>query len=440
MSGLEQRTKGRDEAPAESPVVDVDVDGSPSDRAWSVIDGDLLDEHRTAVPAFPVDLLPEPWPAWVAGAARAADAPADYVAQAVLAVAAGIGGSRLQVRLSASWIEPLRLWLAVVGAPSTGKSPALGMIWRLVEPLHHERIDGFPDRFRQIVVNEPTLEATEEALNHGWHGKLLWRDGGDGCFSPLKGMKNARDFEWLEASLLTSIEPDRVAAEMERSGDSLAARFLYAWPHPAPFCPFADRAQPESDGVAASLRRLLLFGSRDCLPLVIDPRGAASFETFLARLHGEIRKAEGLEAAWLGKGRGSVARLAGLFALMSWAHAPQAEGPREIGEDEVERAVSLWSGYYRPHARAFLQGAVPTDLECQARRVVRWLRMEAHDSVSKTEVRCAALGRSVDARGAERVMSRLVEAGVLQPMAIEKRGERGRPALRWHVNPLLANA
>ena len=152
-----------------------------------------------------------------------------------------------------------------------------------------------------------------------------------------------------------------------------------------------------------------------------------------------MRQAEGLEAAWLGKGRGTVARLAGLFTLMSWAHTAEAEG-RARSAMKRERAVSLWSDYYRPHARAFLQGAVPTDLECQARRVVRWLRTARHESVSKTEVRCSALGRTVDARGAERVMSRLVEVGVLQPMAVETRGQRGRPALRWHVNPLLANA
>ena len=450
MSGLEQRAKGRDEALVGASAITAVTERSHEANAavssvapaaeWSAIDGDLLDEQRAPVPAFPLELLPEPWPAWVAGAARAADAPADYVAQAVLAAAAGISGTRVNVRLSASWIEPLRLWLAVVGAPSTGKSPALATVWSLMGPLECERIDGLPDRTRDIVVGEPTLEGVEEALCRGWHGKLLWRDGVDGCFMPLKGMKNARDFELLEASMLTSIEPDRVAAEMERSGDGLAARFLYAWPHPAPFRPFADRTGPESVGVTASLRRLLLFGSRDRDSLVLDPGGIAAFEKFLACLHGDVRRAEGLEAAWLGKGRGTVACLAGLLTLMSWAHAPQAEGPRAIDEGAVERAVTLWSDYYRPHARAFLQGALPTDLEGQARRVVRWLRAAPHESVSKTEVRCSALGRTVDARGAERVMSRLAEAGVVQPMAIETRGQRGRPVLRWHVSPLLASA
>jgi hypothetical protein len=38
------------------------------------------------------------------------------------------------------------------------------------------------------------------------------------------------------------------------------------------------------------------------------------------------------------------------------------------------------------------------------------------------------------------VVSRLVEAGVLREIASEARPRRGRPALRWQVNPLLATA
>ncbi len=114
-----------------------------------------------------------------------------------------------------------------------------------------------------------------------------------------------------------------------------------------------------------------------------------------------------------------------------------AEPPRLIAPDAVERAVSLWSDYYHPHARAFLQGAVPTDVDGQARRVMRWLRDEGRSIVSRTEVRRLALGRTVDTRGAERVMARLVDAGALSAMANEG-PVRGRPALRWHVNPVLA--
>src|SRR3977135_3073114 len=90
-----------------------------SDRRWPEIDAGLLEDKRgpaaafpTAppppprarrpeiaagrredkrgpVPAFPTALLPQPWRGWVAETARAAGAPADYVAQSVLATGAG---------------------------------------------------------------------------------------------------------------------------------------------------------------------------------------------------------------------------------------------------------------------------------------------------------------------------------------------------------------
>jgi hypothetical protein len=448
MSGLEQRTMGRGQAFGGASA-DAALALRPPDAAaaapatWPTIDGDVLDERRAGVPAFPLGLLPQPWPAWVGAAARAADAPADYVAQAVLATAAGVSGTRVWICPSEGWIERLHLWLAVVGAPSTGKSPALALVGRLARALERDRSLGhgrgepWP---RRIVVDDPAVDGAIEALHRGRHGKLLWRDGADGCFTPLKGMASARHLEGLAVSLLGSVEPDGVASEMRRGGDGLAARFLYAWPHPVPYCPLALRIHPANDDVLSSLRRLLQLsmGAR-CL-LTLDPSAAAAFDAFLGRLHGEVRRAEGLEAAWLGKGRGRVARLAGLFTLMSWSVANEAEPPREIGREAMERAVSLWSDYYRPHALAFLRRTMPTDVECRARRVVRWLRTSRLQDVSRKDVRRTALAQTVNAGETDRVLARLVEAGVLQPAASEVPARRGRPSLRWRVNPLLRTA
>ncbi|MPZ35556.1 MAG: DUF3987 domain-containing protein [Rhodospirillales bacterium] len=441
MSGLEQRTKGRDEGFGGAPAITAVTARSPGADAaavspvWPTIDGDLLDERRAAVPAFPLELLPQAWPAWVGAAARSADAPADYVAQAVLATAAGMSGTRVWICISEGWVEPLQLWLAVVGTSSTGKSPALAMVGRLVSALERERGESREPWPRRIALADPTADGVLEALHQGRHGKLLWRDGADGCFTPLKGMASARHLEDLEVSMLGSIEPDAVASQMQRGGDGLAARFLYAWPHPLPYCPLAQRIHPASDDVLLSLRRLLQLSLRARCLLSLDPSATAAFDAFLARLHRELRHAEGLEEAWLGKGRGKVACLAGLFTLMSWSASGEAEPPREIGQEAVERAVSLWSDYYRPHALAFLQRTMPTDIECRARRVVHWLRANGRRNVSKTEVRRMALAQTVNAKETDRVLARLVEAGVLRPVGNEAPAQRGRPALRWQVNP-----
>ena len=433
MSTLEQRTN---EAFAGAPQIEAPA-------AWPAIDGELLDERRAAVPAFPLELLPPPWRDWVSEAARSADAPVDYVAQAVLATVAGVGGPGVWVAITKDWIEPLQLWLAVVGAPSTGKSPALLLVRRLLYALAEETIDGLAPPPRTIAVSEQTLAGVAQTLGKTRHGKLLWRDGAEGCFTPLKGMDSARQLEALDISILGTIEPDGVAPALRHGGQALAARFLYAWPHAVAFRPLTERKERVADEAAMGpLRRLLrLVASREgpCV-LFLDEPAEKTFNAFLARLHGEVRQAEGLEAAWLGKGRGEVARLAATFALMDWSAMESAEPLHLIGARAMECAVSLWSDYYRPHARAFLQGVVSTDVESQARRVVRWLRTDGRAAVSRTEVRRSALSHTVDARGADRVVLRLVDAGVLRPIASEGQPRRGRPARRWQVNPMLATA
>lgn len=59
---------------------------------WSEPDLSILDNSRNAVPAVPLDLVPDPWRTWIAGTASATGAPQDYILQTVLAGVAGVCG------------------------------------------------------------------------------------------------------------------------------------------------------------------------------------------------------------------------------------------------------------------------------------------------------------------------------------------------------------
>ena len=98
--------------------------------AWPEPDRSLLEDGRPVLPAFPLDVLPQPWRDWVSESAAGAGAPVDYVAQAVLAAVAGLCGAGVTACVTPSWAEPLVLWQALVGAPSAGKTPALDAIGR----------------------------------------------------------------------------------------------------------------------------------------------------------------------------------------------------------------------------------------------------------------------------------------------------------------------
>ena len=243
-------------------------------------------------------------------------------------------------------------------------------------------------------------------------------------------------------SVLATIQPDRLKEALRENDDGLAARFLYAWPGAQPYRALADLQIARDDEALEMLRRLarLARTPSDPLALPFDQHGVKALDGFLAGLHAERCKTEGLEAAWLGKGRAAVARLAGALELLAWSGSSAPGLPGHIGRDQVEAAANLWTGYFRPHARALFDRVAPTDYSRRVRRVARWLKDSRATVVSREDVRCHALARTVNADDAQQVLYRLDSLGFVRPDLADDGGGRGRPARRWQINPALANA
>ncbi len=436
----------------------------PPAEAWGEIEPSLLEDARGPVPAFPLELLPPFWRDWVAATARSAGAPIDHVALSVLAAVAGLAGARAQVRLTPHWVEPLVLWLAMIGAPSSGKSAAMAPLRDLLLALEPRApVDRAP--IPPLVVEDGGIDEVAAALEAHPRGVILWRDEpadllarlgaepgrrGDealrACWlqawsgGPVTPGKGARRLTQFPVSLLLALRPERLA-ELLGAGDALAGRFLFTWPHAAAHVPLAARPRRRDDEVAlGSLRRIADRLSGDPLDLALDDGGLAAFDGFTARLQAERGGAEGLESALLGKGAGTAARLAGVLQVLEWSRDLSPATPAAIGRESVERAIALWSGYFRPHALALFHRMAPTEQDRRARQVVRWLRQLSQRHVSREDIRCKALSRSVDAQGAEQILAGLQQAGVVERASGES-PTRGRPTSHWWINPaLLENA
>src|SRR5580704_17373044 len=144
---------------------------------WPEIDAALFDHGRGAAPVFPLELLPQPWRSWVADTAIGAGAPTAYVAQALLAAVAGVSGAGAVVRLAPAWTEPLVLWQALVGRPSSGKSPALAPMRALLATLQEELGTGdAAGKKRPFLLNDGSAETLAAALAGAPRGVILWRD------------------------------------------------------------------------------------------------------------------------------------------------------------------------------------------------------------------------------------------------------------------------
>ena len=453
------------------------LNGTEQPEEWPELDISVLEDKRGAVPPFPLDLLPQPWRDWVSDTAFSAGAPADYVAQAVLAALAGLSGAGVAVRITPVWSEPMVLWQAVVGEPSSGKSSALASMRRLLGLIEEERqandderreahaewvrMAGAREAFvpTQVIVADTALETIADIVACNPRGVILWRDEpalfassdrsgwlaawtSGSVTVKRRTDKEVRQLERFAVSILATTLPDDLKEMLQEGDDRLAARFLYAWPGPQPYCPLANGKVAPDDDALKMLRRIsrLARGPDDPLVLSFDRHGVEALDRFLASLHADRRKTDGLEAAWLGRGGATVARLAGALELLAWSGSGAPGLPGHIGRDQVEAAAALWTSYFRPHARAVFDRAAPSGFDHQVRRAARWLKEAGATVVSREDIRRRALGQALTASDTDRVLGRLHFLGYVCPDRCDDREGPGRPAKRWRIYPALGEA
>src|ERR1700704_2558224 len=365
---------------------------APPPPPWPAIEAGLLEEEgRPKLPVFPLNVFPGQWREGVRDAALWAGSSEDYVAQALLASVAGLCGQGVSARITEAWSEPLILWQALVGGPSSGKTPALDWLRRPLGTVERvlAREGGGP-----VVVSDASLPALEKAVAKRRQGVLLWRDEPTAWLAGL-GRKSRRDesrrggfldtwgamgLPWGRGdkpavSIVGSLDPERLDAALEGTGDGLAARFLYVWPGPAPYRSLRTLKPTTQDEMVKGLQRIARAVGTPTTPLVLafEDKAVTIFDACLERLHGETLRAEGLLAGWLGKGRGTVARLAAVLALLDWtANRPSnAPPPGVITAQHLHAAWDLWERYYRPHAQAVFDRAGPADRARQGQHQAR---------------------------------------------------------------------
>ena len=222
--------------------------------------------------------------------------------------------------------------------------------------------------------------------------------------------------------------------------DSLAARFLFAWPGAQPYRALAVVERSRDEEILQRLRALSRLGGGADDPHVIevDARGRAALDGVLATLHAERQKAEGPEATWLGTSRSLIVRLAGVLELLGSIDGKVVR-PGAIGAEQVEAAAALWRDYYWPHAKAVFDSAELSDHSKRVRRVARWLLDKRPATVSRDDIRRRALSLSATADETESVLQRLHYLGYVQP-DLAYRDRPGRPTTHWQVNPALVES
>ena len=124
--------------------------------SWPEPDPDVVGDPIRP-PTFPLPLMGR-WSDWIETAAKAKSCPPDFVATALCVVAASLIGAR-RAQPWAGWQEPPILWAALVGPPSSGKSPAADCILNAVRELENERAEQFGVA---LLDHETKVEAAKQ--------------------------------------------------------------------------------------------------------------------------------------------------------------------------------------------------------------------------------------------------------------------------------------
>jgi len=431
------------------------------------------------LPPFPVDAFPEAVQRYVTDGAEALNVPVDMIALPLLGFAAGAIGNSRELRIKASWTERPNLWLAVIGDPGSGKSPAISYARAPLDHLQRDawnryqdelatwetaelaaksdrhRTDPPPERptLQHYYTTDVTLEALASMLSTS-AGVAVVRDELTGWVKSHDAYRQAGDRQsylslWAGLPLKTDrkgsgttfvprpcvpivggIQPDLLPdlAEAANRRDGFIERLVMVWPAAKP----QRWNEATIDPTAAHEVQRIFDALR--LPMVADNPATTTLDAEARQLFGqwfdenaEIREsANGVAAGFYAKYPGQLARI----ALVLHALWYPTEPTRPIDEATVSDAIAVVE-YLRAHLRRILPvfAAVGSTKEAGlGARILRVLTNADGAWVARRELR-RGLGNSASAEDIATVVDRLETEGRVETQTVPT-GARPRQEVR----------
>lgn len=446
---------------------------------------------KIQVPKFLVrDMLPNALANWVADVSHRMQCPPEFAAVSVLTVLASIVGTQVVVKpkQNDNWMVVPNLWGALVGEPSTKKSPAISAGQSLIpEPteiaIQHQSPqadeltgDGLnvPKRY---FINDATVEKIGEILSQNANGLLVVRDELVGLMANLD--KPAREYErafYLQAfnggeryyfdrirrgtieipnlclSLLGGIQPDKLALYLANASagyqnDGLLQRLqLMVFPEP-PNWEWVDRA-PNIEIIDKMKEVVQHLSSIDVAALGAEPPSAgAKFHALRFSTAAQLMYID-----WSGRLAGLVSRadlspllrqhyakyprlypaLALIFELFEFAAGKKSTG---LITEESARFAEKWCDLLSIHAQKCYSLANGHQQKEPAHLIADLILSGELDTIfSARDIYRRQMSGLHRKEIVEAALLDLVESNWLAINRV-KTAKGGRPTVRYHVNP-----
>jgi hypothetical protein len=355
-------------------------------------------------PSFPLSILPSVLADYVEAEHQAMGADVSALAMAALAAISAALTSESRVQVGDGWCERPIIWLALVGDPSTMKSPVIAKAtktlskidndgdavwrqqksaWNQLKAAGNTNLGPAPAKPARCVIQDATPEKTAEVLSRGPAGALMIQDElagllanfdryGSGASSRafyltafnggpyLKDRvgQGVRDenaeirIDNLALGIVGGIQPDRLGGLRDLTSDGLLQRFL-----PVLMAP-AKRGNQKHPVAAAEAQYTKLIQSVHAAP----PRNyhfASDAEPVLTRVLDrlfELEQVQGFPSALIGaigKFKGYYARLA-LTLEVAAEHSATVHGQSPnaggvISKQTAETTEKLLFEFLLPH-------------------------------------------------------------------------------------------
>lgn len=457
-------------------------------------------------PQVPLNVLPDPIAAYAKDQSELLGSDPSIVAMSALAAAAAVidDGIVLQPkRRDPTWTESARLWVGIVGDPSTKKSPSISKAVRHIKRLEsrlaeqngaaygdwkhrHEQwkeakkaskgqdVSPEPEQppMRRLIVEDTTVEALSEILKDNPRGVLCLQDELTAWFGSMdaykggggKGASKDRG-HWLEifnggrrsidrvtrgstvvpnwsACMVGGIQPEmmrRIASGM--GNDGLLQRFMIVVARPA------QKGEDRAPDREAMDRFAALFDHLEGISPSEQP------VTMTEQAHQARERIEDLAVrmsqafdqphlkAWLGKWEGLFARLVLTYHVIECAVEGVYPNTKLVRGETAEKVERLMCGVLLPHAIHFYTEVVDSnDRQSNMRQLARLILARGMNVVTKRDLHNYwRASRKLQPWEVKNVVDGLCSLDWLCPDETSLDAADGKPKT-WFVNPAVHEA
>jgi len=410
------------------------------------------------------------------------------IAVSALAVCAAAIPDKIQLQVkrhNSGWLESARLWVALVGPPSSMKSPIMATAVRPLRRIDsemarqyadararydrlpkEEKAQAQPPKQTRLLLQDTTIEAAQEVIKDSPDGVLCYQDEMSGWFGSMDKYSGARGSAkdrafWLEAfngapysvhrigrgagfienlsiSLIGGIQPEPIRKLADESmDDGLLQRLL-----PIILKPAVEGRDEAMSPVVSDYSSLIgrlhnlaspMFGGGPAA-LRFD-EGAQQYRQELERKHLELQSCESIHrklAAHIGKYNGIFSRL-----CVVWHCVENEFGglPPVIPEETARRVGAFLHGFLLPHALAFYTGVLGLSNDHdRLAAVAGYILARKLNCITNRDVQHGdRTMRGLDRQQIEGVFDQLDALGWIDRIP----GPRPTSPSRWVVNPVV---